>query len=156
MKTESKGVKDIAKRLLENYDTAANEVAEFFLNKQHHEEGEPAIKIGRGTYDTTYWCAEEVGGVLCYNETHYYGFDDILTDLREDAPKGEIEKYNTWSKRCRDLNLYPNCNYTSWLHGAPRISDRELGLLEHLKADFEREIDELKTRHAPLFTEGEE
>lgn len=147
MRTESKGVKAVAKRLLQNYDDAANAVAEFFLNKQHHEEGEPAITLGRGEHDCTYWCANEVGGILCYNETYFYDFDDILTDLRENASVGEIDKFNEWEKRCLNLGLNPHCNYNSWLLGAPHITDEELSNLEELKANFEKQIEETKKRN---------
>jgi len=122
-------------RIIKDYELSCTVIAEAFLNKQFHEEGEPPVTVD----DFNYWWID-VGGALSYGGEQFYSFADILTDLKEDAPKGEIDKYNEWALRCSCLNIEPKCNYRSWLHGAPHITDEELDRLEKMKKEFEDEI----------------
>jgi len=122
-------------KLFKDYENACTAIAEAFLNKQFGEDGEPFITVD----DKFVWWVD-VGGVLCYGDLPPYSFADILTDLKEDAPKGEIDKYNEWALRCSYLKIEPKCNYRSWLHGAPHITDEALDRLEKMKKEFEDEI----------------
>jgi len=122
-------------KLFKDYENACTAIAEAFLNKQFHEDGEPPITVD----DFNYWWID-VGGILAYGDMFTYSFSNILTDLKEDAPKGEIDKYNEWALRCSCLNIEPKCNYHSWLHGAPHITDEALDRLEKMKKEFEDEI----------------
>jgi len=123
---------------IRNYELSVNKLAEIFLNKQFGEEGEPPITLDGDHY----WVGDDAGGALCACGTHYYNFNDVLTDLKEDAPIGELDRYNEWAVRCTELGIEPRCNYHSWLHGAPRISDDMLTLLEDMKERFKKAIDE--------------
>jgi len=122
-------------KLFKDYEDACTAIAEAFLNKQFGEDGEPPITVDN--YGV-WWV--DVGSVLCYNETYYYDFADILTDLKENATKGELDKYNEWAARCMELGIEPKCNYLAWLRGAPHITDEALGRLEKMKRELEDEI----------------
>jgi len=124
-------------KLFKNYENACTAIAEAFLNKQFREKGEPPITVD----DFNYWWID-VGGALSYGGEQFYSFSDILTDLKENAPVGEINKYNEWVLRCSYLNIEPRCNYRSWLHGAPHITDEELDRLEKMKRELEEAIKE--------------
>jgi len=124
-------------KLFKDYENACTAIAEAFLNKQFGEEGEPPITVD----DFNYWWID-VGGALSCGGEQCYSFSDILTDLKEDAPKGEIDKYNEWVLRCTELGIEPKCNYRSWLHGAPHITDEALDRLEKMKRELEEAIKE--------------
>lgn len=87
-------------------------------------------------YNESDWVAEEVGGIICIGDD-YFNFNDIMTDLRNNAPIGEIYK---WFRYCNDVATLSNvinenaflssfkgdimrchCNYSSWLMGASSI-----------------------------------
>jgi len=122
-------------KLFKDYENACTAIAEAFLDKQFGEEGEPPVTVDNFNY---WWI--DVGGALSCGGERFYSFSDILTDLKEDAPKGEIDKYNEWAIRCTELGVEPKCNYRSWLHGAPHITDEALDRLEKMKKEFEDEI----------------
>jgi len=121
---------------IRNYELSVNKLAEIFLNKQFGEEGEPPITLDGDHY----WAGDDAGGVLCACDTHCYNFNDVLTDLKEDAPIGELDRYNEWAVRCTELGIEPRCNYHSWLHGAPRVTDATLSRLEKRRKEQEEEI----------------
>jgi len=131
-------MKKETEKLFKDYENACTAIAEAFLNKQFGEEGEPPVTVDDFR---TWWI--EIGSVLCYNEMHFYDFGDILTDLKENAPVGEINKYNEWALRCSHLNIEPKCNYRSWLHGAPHVTEEALTHLEALKAKLNEEINNI-------------
>lgn len=124
-------------REIKDFELSVNILAEIFLNKQFGEEDEPKITIDN---KDAYWVADDVGGILFYGDWSF-GFNDILTDLKEDAPKGEIQKYVDYAVRCANLKI-SYINYHSWLMGAPHASDDKLTHLEGLKERLEKEIKE--------------
>lgn len=123
--------------LIKDYEAAVNAIAEAFLNKQFVEDGEPRITVDG---DDAWWASDDVGGTLFYGDFSY-SFDDILTDLKEDAPRGEVQQYIDYVVRCANLKI-SYINYHSWLMGAPHASDDKLTHLERLKERLEKEIKE--------------
>lgn len=117
--------------MIKDYGNAVNAIAEAFLNKQQ-EDGEPPVKV---CDDNDIWWASvnKVGGCLCVFGETFYDLDDMLTDLMEDAPAGELDRYSAYVSRCTELGLGKRCNYRSWLHGCPRYSEETLKRLEGMK-----------------------
>jgi len=121
------------KRILDDYELSANIVAECFLNKQLREDGEPRIEFrGNDEQSDSYWL-DEAGSVLVVGEI-YYRFNDILTDLREESPVGEIDKWQEYDIECHNLGLH-SINYYSWLHDAPRHSEEVMKFFHKLQDD---------------------
>lgn len=129
---------------IKNYETAVNAIVCEFLNKQYGEEGEHPLTVDNDNY---YWAGDDVGGVLCIGDTAFYDFNDIPTDIKEDAPIGEIAKYYDYCSRCLDLGLEDKCNYHSWLHGAPRHSEETLSRLEGLRRQFNEQIENANSKY---------
>lgn len=75
----------------------------------------------------------------------YYDFQDIISDLEEDAPAGEIDRWSDYRDQCCDLRL-GTMNYRSWLHGAPRRTD-EIEHIRQLRDRLRRETDEFNEEH---------
>lgn len=133
-------MKEETRRLLAIYGASADMVAEAFARKQFCGEGDPAVTF-EGNPDM-FWVADDPGGVLCFGD-YSYGFGDILTDLREDAPAGEIDRYNDYVLRCMDNGLR-FINYRSWLHGAPRHSEEDFGKLEWIRQRMGEETERVR------------
>lgn len=127
--------------LIKNYEIAINAIAEAFLNKQQ-ENDEPPVNI-RDDRDIWWTSINKVGGCLCVFGETFYDLDDMLTDLMEDAPVGELDRYNAYVLRCTELGLEKRCNYRSWLHGCPRYSEETLAHLECLKQELSDEVERL-------------
>lgn len=83
------------------------------------EDGEEPLTINNSE---AFWFADNVGDAVCYGE-HAYSFNDIITDLKEDAHVGEIIKYEDYRNYCYDQSITP-INYYAWLHGAPRFNNK--------------------------------
>lgn len=127
--------------LLADYKKSVDAIAEAFLNKQN-EDGEPPVRISEDR-DIWWTSINDAGGTLCVGGETFYGLDDMITDLVEDAPVGELDRYNEWCSRCAALGLERLCNYRSWLHGCPRYSDETLKHLEGLRQQFFDEVEAL-------------
>lgn len=126
------------------YDMAADELAAVFLDKQYGEEDAPPMRVGDGD---SYWAGGDTGGILCFGDG-VFGMDDVLTDLRENAPAGEIQRWQAYDAECRSLGI-STLNYHSWLRGASRHAEDTLRGLRKLrdriaraKDDFARAVDE--------------
>lgn len=132
-------------RLIKDYETAVNAIAVTFLNKQFADEDEPPITDVSGDF---FWVGGDVGGVLDCAGEHSYDFGDIVTDIKEDAPVGELDRHISYCVRCYDLGLTEKkINYRSWLHGAPLpYSIEGIERFEQIKAEFENEIKKANER----------
>lgn len=126
-------------KLIKDYEIAVNAIATAFINKQNDMPDEPPLKIDGMDW---YWAGDDVGGVLCGGDTYYYSFKDILEDMEENAPVGEIVKYYDYCERCSWLKL-KTINYHSWLHGCPRHSEETLKHLEELRQQISDEVERL-------------
>ena len=106
------------------YEDAINEIIKAFKEKQ-----------GLDTYEG-YWIGNQIGEVYDFGDTMTSDFRDILTDLKEDAPKDEIFKWRDYMMRIWSINnmaggvLLKENNYRSWLKGCPRLTEEELNAVE--------------------------
>lgn len=128
-------------REIKDFELSVNILAEIFLNKQFGEEDEPKITIDN---KDVYWVADDVGGILYYGDWSF-GFNDILTDLKDDAPKGAILKYNDYVVQVCDENV-AMLNYHSWLKGAPRPRKVDLQRLNDMKRRFAKAISDYEDK----------
>lgn len=106
------------KELLAKYDYVCDRIALAFINKQFSDDGEPEITFED---ENLFWVADESGGILDYGE-YTYTFDDILADLREDAPRGEIDYYTDYAVGMIDRHKKP-MSYYAWLHGGRHLPE---------------------------------
>lgn len=90
------------------------------------------------------WTPADIRETACLGD-RFYDFQDILTDLAEDAPAGEIDRWSDYCDQCRDLGIGV-MNYRSWLHGAPRRTD-EIEHIRQLRDRLRRETDEFNEEH---------
>lgn len=91
------------------------------------------------------WVGGVVGGAVfccdwCFN------MEDIITDIEQDAPNGEIEEWFAYSIDAINLGI-THPNYDSWLKGCPRCSQEEINRLFDLKREFEKAVKEAKTKY---------
>ena len=108
---------------IKNYENAVNAIITAFKEKQ-----------GLDTYEG-YWIGNQIGEVYDFGDMTF-DFRDILTDLKEDAPKDEIFKWRDYMMRIWSINhmaggvLLKENNYRSWLKGCPRLTEEELNAVE--------------------------
>ena len=132
--------------LIENYEKSVNAIVEEFKKKQWPDD---EIK--------GYWIGDFVGEIYDFNGIIYLDFIDILTDIRENVPKGEISKWYDYVNRIYNINNITNVpmlrdvNYHSWLKGCPRIPDSELDAIEKKWSDFRKQVEEV----SKTMTDGE-
>lgn len=123
--------------LIENYEKSVNAIIDAF-NKKHEFNGNDG-----------YWIGNEVGGVYDFGDTMTFDFRDILLDIKEDAPNGEIEKWQDYNLRVWSVNnmvggvFLKDVNYRSWLNGCPRLSDHEFDVVEEKWRKLVNEVSEL-------------
>lgn len=110
---------------IKNYENAINEIIKAF--KEKHD-----LNMYEG-----YWIGNQIGEVYDFGDTMTFDFRDILTDLKEDAPKDEIFKWRDYMMRIWSINnmaggvLLKENNYRSWLNGCPRLTEEELNTVEN-------------------------
>ena len=108
---------------IKKYENAVNAIITAFKEKQ-----------GLDTYEG-YWIGNQIGEVYDFGDMTF-DFRDILIDLKEDAPKGEIFKWRDYMMRIWSINhmaggvLLKENNYRSWLKGCPRLTEEELNAVE--------------------------
>lgn len=108
---------------IKNYENAVNAIITAFKEKQDLD-----------TYGG-YWIGNQIGEVYDFGDMTF-DFRDILIDLKEDAPKGEIFKWGEYMTRIWSINnmagsiLLKDNNYRSWLKGCPRLTEEELDTVE--------------------------
>lgn len=89
----------MSKKLLENYEKAVLDIIEGFCKKQGLE--------------FEYWAGDCVGEIACFGDI-FLNFDDIVHDLKNNAPKGLIID---WYFEQSD-NENQIINYRSYIMGA--------------------------------------
>lgn len=123
--------------LIKNYEESVNAIIDEF--KKKHEFDSPE----------GYWIGDEVGGVYDFGDTMTFDFRDILIDIKEDAPKDEIEKWQEYNLRIWSVNnmvggvFLKEINYHNWLKGCPRLSEHELDVVEEKWRKLVNEVSEL-------------
>lgn len=124
------------RRLLrENYDDACNAYADAFCEKHGwYKPGESA---------TTFWVADEPGGILNIGDTAF-SMQTILTDIDEDAPENEVLNWDDYCSEVWDVMGHGHevPNFHSWLHGCPRISEDVLQHIREQKKRLKKAIEE--------------
>lgn len=120
--------------LIGNYEDAVNAIVAEFKKKQN-------IVSSEG-----YWIGKETGGVYDFGDTMTFDFRDILTDIKTNAEKDEILKWQEYNLRIWSINnmvggmFLQEVNYSNWLKGCPRLSSDELDKVE---AKYKKLVDEV-------------
>ena len=133
--------------LINDYENSVNAIIDAFKKKHEFDSNDG------------YWIANEVGGVYDFGDTMTFDFRDILLDIKEDAPNGEIEKWQEYNLRIWSVNnmlggvFLKDVNYRSWLKGCPRLSDHELNVVEE---KWKRLVDEVSELGKTTMTENNE
>ncbi len=70
--------------------------------------------IKKEGYEFDGWVAEEIGGVASFIEQWFIGFDDIVYNIENKRPVGEIWE---WLEYNLDLGTGQNINYYSYSKG---------------------------------------
>ena len=83
--------------------------------------------------------------VFCIGD-YFVDMRDIITDIEQDAPEDEYEKWYFYTLDAHNLGLTAP-NYPSWLKGCPRCSQGEINRLYDLKREFEQAVKEAKTKY---------
>lgn len=117
------------KDALKRYDDVCNDLVKAFCKKQG--------------YAFCGWVADETGGVAECGDC-FYNMEDIVLDIREDAPAGEIEKWHDDAVRAGFLGIKGEICYKAWLHGAPRRTEDDYKYLERIHQKVRDAEDELK------------
>lgn len=78
--------------------------------------------------------------VVCIGD-YFVDMRDIVTDIEQDAPEEEYEKWYFYTIDALNLGL-TTPNYESWLKGCPRCSQEEIERLFKLKREFEEAVKE--------------
>lgn len=122
----------MGKELKENFEKAANAYLKAFCEKQgfDYENAKES------------WAANDVGSVVCCGD-FFFAFEDIRTDIDNNAPVGEIIKWYDYHTEMAYLNL-PLMNYRSWLNGAPRVSQETIDRVKGLMGDLDSLREEAK------------
>ena len=69
------------------------------------------------------WVAGEAGGVCALGD-YFVSFEDMKTDIDNDAPKDEYWLYYDYSLEAHELGFI--CpNYANWIRGYPRLSEEQ-------------------------------
>jgi hypothetical protein len=86
------------------------------------------------------WVVGDVGTIVCCGD-YFVCLSDMMTDIEQDAPKGEFGKWYEYAVDAHTLGITAP-NYSSWLNGCPRCSQEEINRLFMLKKDFEDAVKE--------------
>ena len=134
--------KELVKR---RYEDACNDYLRLFCEKH------------RFDYDETVnsWVAGEAGGVCALGD-YFVSFEDMKTDIDNDAPKDEYWLYYDYSLEAHELGFI--CpNYVNWLLGCPRLSEEQIESIrkakiraDYAKDELERMIKEENSKLAEL------
>ena len=121
---------------IKNHEDAINEIIKAFKEKQ-------GLDMNEGD-----WIDDQIGEVYDFGDSMTFNFLDILTDLKENAPKDEIFKWREYMMRIWSINnivggiFLKENNYRSWLKGCPRLTEEELNAVENKWKTF---VDEIAT-----------
>lgn len=125
-------------RLLQAYYGSCNALLEAFCEKHGFDYED----------EKQSWVAGCVGDIVCCGD-HYFGMDVIVTDLKEDAPEGELLKWYYYDNECHYLGTN-GCNYSSWLKGCPRLSEDEIAEIrqyQKIVEEAKKQLDECITKY---------
>lgn len=123
--------------IIKNYEDSVNAIVTEFKKKQ---------EINRSD---GYWIANQIGEVYDFGDAMTFDFHDVLTDIKENAPKDEIFKWREYNLRVWNINnmcggiLLHEINYRNWLKGAPRLTEEELNTVDKKWKSLVDEIKEL-------------
>lgn len=83
---------------------------------------------------SSYWVADEAGGVLCIDDDGYFlSFDDVRYIVDNDIKLEEVDAWCDYNTRLRMISSdIPTINLESWHKGCPRRSEEEIKELERL------------------------
>lgn len=118
--------------LLAEYKVICNNLLRVFCEKQDM------------PYDPTLWVSSEPGGVIEVADYWLDFTDDILTDLRQEAPKGEILKWYDHALTCHTLGITEQPNYHTWLRGYHGISDEGIERVREARAKVKQAETDLR------------
>lgn len=102
---------------LNDYNKSCDYIAEVFVNKQFGDEETEKEITFKNSAAKLWWTGSRPGGTLCYCDFSF-AFDDILTDIRLDASRGQIIRYYDYINRWYDENnghVKP-MSYSTWLY----------------------------------------
>lgn len=123
--------------LISTYENAVNAIIEEFKKKHN-------ISSSDG-----YWISERIGEVYDFGDAYTFDFNDVLLDVKENAPEEEIFKWRDYMLRIWNINNIAGCvllnevNYRSWLRGCPRLTNDDLNTVETKWKNLINEISEL-------------
>lgn len=107
--------------LLNKWEKSCNEIVEAFLKKHGYYD-----KENKQVSCWDWIVSNEVGGVVeCADD--FFSFDDIITDLRQDAPKKAILNYKKYLDDWQFIDQ--KINYLHYLMGA-RYEQNPLNILK--------------------------
>lgn len=106
---------------IESYNNACNDLLKAFC-KKHEFDYEEAKES---------WVGDDIGGIVCCGD-YFFNMSDIVTDLRENAPKEKLIEWYDYTLECNYLGARV-CNYASFLRGCPTHSEKYLQELRRCK-----------------------
>lgn len=111
MKNKTKKVSELEKRFIK--------IADEYINKFEKKHG----------YEFSSWISDEAGGIACFIEQYFFGFDDIRHDIDNNVKKGLIFK---WQDDGIENGAKDNINFKSYVMGArfPMLKDKDLIVLK--------------------------
>lgn len=138
-----KFLKNRSNSLIDTYQNVVNSIVDEFKKKQWPDEEVDG-----------YWVGDFVGELYSFYDSLFLDFNDIFIDIKENAPMGEILRWNEYVNRIWEINdivgtqTLNKVNYRSWLKGCPIIPLEELDRIEEKWANFKNEVDELSKASA--------
>lgn len=108
--------------LKQNYEKACNDYLRAFCKKHG--------------FDSSYWIADEVGGIADCNGYYSVDLKTIRTDIDEDAKEEEFAKWYEYIVKASSLDVNTP-NFHQWIHCCPRCSEDQLEELRKKREDFE-------------------
>lgn len=110
--------------LISTYENTVNAIIEEFKKKHNI------------TSSDGYWISERIGEVYDFGDGYTFDFNDVLLDVKENAPEEEIFKWRDYMLRIWNINniaggvLLNEINYRNWLRGCPRLTNDDLNTIE--------------------------
>ena len=90
-----------------------------------------------------FWVSDEIGGVYCYGDNIFIGYDDMRYVVDNDIKKEEFQEWSDYCTWCIDMDLkHPNLD--AWHMGCPRLSKDKMKHIDNLKQRFEDAVNDAK------------
>ena len=116
----------------ERYENAVHEYAMAFCQKHGY------------TYNPEQWSGGNIGSVLLVSDM-YTDFDDIRTDINQDAPEEKFELWYWYNMRLYELGCEKHISYRSFLEGSPLpYNEEQLSKIEEAHKRVEEAREELE------------